>query len=55
MKSESKEGRKGLAFGASVIPGQTRKLENQGQSLRLYFLCILLSHPESRDEGLGCL
>lgn len=36
-----------------LSPGQTRKLENQGQSLLLYFLCTLLSHESLGVKGLG--
>lgn len=55
---KSKVRRKGgdWRLGPGLSPGQTRKLENQGQSLLLYFLCTLLSHEaEARGEGLGSL
>lgn len=42
----------GWLRGPGLYPGHITKLEKKGQSLLLYFLCILLSH-ESRGEGRG--
>lgn len=52
-KSKVRRKGEGWRLGPGLSQGQTRKLENQGQSLLLYFLCTLLSdEEEARGEGL---